>query len=191
MFLVVLCFCEFARSWWLLGTFSQSHASGSHGSIAIVLLYMCGWLRFYVLALGPVPTGVSVSPSGCQALRVTWTHHAPTLPLTLNHYRVRYQPQGSPFRSAITSSEGSYTITGLAPATTYTVVVDAQTQLGYGYFCCTPTVRATTHNGEGSSDACMATTCYMYVASVSHITKLMYSMHVICTVPQKCTSISL
>ena len=49
MFLVVLlCFCEFAWSWWLLGTFSQSHSSGSHGSIAVVLLCMCGWFHFYI-----------------------------------------------------------------------------------------------------------------------------------------------
>ena len=62
-----------------------------------------------------------------------------------------YQPQGGSLQNATTSSEGSYTITDLAPATTYTVAVDAQTQLGYGHFCCTPT--ATTHNGEVPSDA--------------------------------------
>ena len=137
--------------------------------------------NFNVNALGPTPTDVTVSSSGCRSLRVTWTHHAPTPPLTLNHYRVRYWPQSRSLRSATTSSEGSYTITRLAPATTYTVVVDAQTQLGYGSFCCTPTVAATTHNGEASSDAyrgysLLKTACY--IAYVSHVTELVYSMHV-------------
>ena len=94
-----------------------------------------------------------MSPNGCQSLRVTWTHSAPTPPLTLNHYRVRYQAQGGSQQTVTTTSQGSYTLTGLAPATTYTVMVDAQTQLGYGNFCCVPT--ATTDNGEASSDACM------------------------------------
>ena len=114
---------------------------------------MVDFISTHVNALGPTPTAVAVSPSGCQSLRVTWTHHAPTPPLTLNHYRVRYWPQGGSLQIATTSSEGSYTITDLAPATTYNVRVEAQTQLGYGHFCCTPTVTATTHNGEASSDA--------------------------------------
>ena len=84
------------------------------------------------------------------AIQVTWTHHDPTSPLILNHYRVRYQAQGGSQQTATTTSQGSYTLTGLVPATTYTVRVDAQTQLGYGYYCCIPT--ATTHNGEASSD---------------------------------------
>ena len=104
-------------------------------------------------ALGPVPNGVAVSPNGCQSLRVTWTHHAPTPPLSLNHYRVSYQTPGGSAQAVTTTSQGSYTLTGLAPATTYTVRVHAQTQLGYGFLCCEPT--ATTHNGEASSDACM------------------------------------
>ena len=108
-------------------------------------------LCFNINVLGPTPTGVAVSPSGCQSLRVTWTHRAPTPPLTLNHYRVLYKSRGGSFQSATTSSEGSYTITDLAPATTYTVAVDAQTEFGYGNYCCTP--NATTHNGEASSDA--------------------------------------
>ena len=109
----------------------------------------------YILsnALDPIPTGVAVSPNGCQSLQVTWTHRAPTPPLTLNHYRVRYQPQGGSQQTVTTTSQGSYTLTGLAPATTYTVRVGAQTQLGYGYYCCEP--NATTHNGEAYSDACM------------------------------------
>ena len=112
---------------------------------------MCGCLCFHFHALGPTPTGVAVSPSGCRSLRVTWTHRAPTPPLTLIHYRVLYKSHSDSFQSPTNSSEGFYTITGLVPATTYTVAVDAQTQLGYGYYCCTPT--ATTHNGETSSDA--------------------------------------
>ena len=100
-------------------------------------------------AWGPTPTGVAVSPNGCQSLLVTWTHHPPTSPLTLNHYRVSYQPQGGSQQTVTTTSQGSYTLTGLAPATTYTVRVDTQTQLGYGDYCCTPTT--TTHNGEASS----------------------------------------
>ena len=54
-------------------------------------------------------------------------------------------------QAVTTTDQGSYTLTGLAPATTYTVIVDAQTQLGYGFHCCVPT--ATT--GEPSFDACM------------------------------------
>ena len=65
-----------------------------------------------------------------------------------------YWPQDRSFQSATTSSEGSYTITVLAPAATYTVIVDTQTQLGYGFVCCTPTVTVTTHSGK-PSDACM------------------------------------
>ena len=79
----------------------------------------------------------------------------PPASLTLNHYRVRYQAQGGSQQTVTTTSHGSYTLNGLAPATTYTVRVNAQTQLGYGYFCCEPT--ATTHNGEASSDACTVT----------------------------------
>ena len=75
----------------------------------------------------PTPTDVTVSPNGCQSLQVTWTHRAPTSPLTLNHYRVRYQAQGGSQQTVTTTSQGSYTLTGLAPATTYTVRVDAQT----------------------------------------------------------------
>ena len=112
--------------------------------------YMCGCLCFHFHALGPIPTGVTVSPSGCQSLQVNWTHRAPTSPLTLNHYRVLYK-HGVSSQNHTTSSEGFYTITDLAPATTYTVAVEAQTQLGYGFFCCPPT--ATTHNGEESCDA--------------------------------------
>ena len=123
---------------------------GPYGSDVLVVYVQVLQLCFNVNALGPTPTGVTVSPSGCQSLQVTWTHHAPT-PLTLNHYRVLYKSQGGYSQSSTNSSEGSYTITGLAPATTYIVAVDAQTQLGYGYFCCTP--NATTHNGEASSAA--------------------------------------
>ena len=113
-----------------------------------------GWqLVLLSNALGPNPSGVAASPNGCQSLQVTWTHRAPTPPLTLNHYRARYQTQGDFQQTVTTTSQGSYTLTGLAPATTYTVRVGAQTQLGYGYYCCEP--NATTHNGEASSDACM------------------------------------
>ena len=101
-------------------------------------------------ALGPHPSGVAVSPNGCQSLRVTWTHRAPTSPLTLIHYRLRYQAQGGSQQTVTTTSQGSYTLTGLARATTYTVRVDAQTQLGFGFHSLPPT--ATTHNGEASSD---------------------------------------
>ena len=101
-------------------------------------------------ALGPIPLDVAVSPNGCQSLRITWTPLTVTSPLTLIHYRVRYQPQGG---SHQTTDQGSYTLTGLAPATKYTVRVDTQTQLGYGHHCCLPT--ATTDNGEASFDAYM------------------------------------
>ena len=104
-----------------------------------------------VTALGPFPIGVAVSPNGCQSLQVTWTLHAPTPPLTLIYYRVRYQAQGGSYQDAFTPSGSSHTITGLAPATMYTVRVDAQTELGYGFFCCTP--MASTNNGKAPSDA--------------------------------------
>ena len=84
-------------------------------------------------ALGPIPTGVAVSPTGCQSLRVTWTPLTVRPPLTLNHYRVRYQAQGGSQQTVTTTSQGSYTLNDLAPATTYTVRVHAQTQLGYGF----------------------------------------------------------
>ena len=124
------------------------------------MLHLCyarvhGALHLHHNALGPSPKGVAASPNGCQSLRVTWTHRAPTSPLTLNNYRLRYRAQGGSLQTVTTTSQSSYTLTGLAPATTYTVRVDAQTQLGYGYYCCAPT--ATTHNGEASSDACTVT----------------------------------
>ena len=124
--------------------------------VLVVLCCACGVDVFYLHtnALGSIPTDVAVSPNGCQSLLVTWTHRTPTSPLTLNHYRVRYQAQGGSQQTATTTSQGSYTLTGLAPATTYTVRVDAQTQLGYGDFCCEPT--ATTDNGKALTDACMA-----------------------------------
>ena len=151
--------------------------------VFLYCMYMCGWLCFNVNELGPTPTGVAVSPTGCQSLQVNWTHHAPTTPLTLNHYRVRYWPQGgSTLQSATTSSEDSYTITDLAPATMYRVRVRAETQLGNGHFCCTPT--ATTYNGEVSSDACRGHKLLMaacYILYVSHVTELVYSMHVMHT----------
>ena len=103
-------------------------------------------LLLSINALGPFPSNAAVSPNGCQTLRVTWTHRAPTPPLTLVHYRVRYQAQSGSNQDAFTSSESSYTITGLAPATMYTVTVRAQTELGYGGFCCTP--NASTNNGK-------------------------------------------
>ena len=122
-----------------------------------LVLWMCGALHLLdinINALGPNPKDVTVSPNGCQSLQVTWTHRDPTPPLSLNHYRVRYQlAQGGTQQAETTTSQGSYTLTGLAPATTYTVRVHAQTQLGYGFVCCTP--NATTHNGEASSDACI------------------------------------
>ncbi len=120
----------------------------------MVLCWACvhGALHLYNIytnALGPTPTGVRVSPNGCQSLRVTWTHRAPTSPLSLIHYRLRYRAQGGSQQTVTTTSQGSYTLNGLAPATTYTVIVHAQTQLGYGYYCCEPTA---TTNGEASSD---------------------------------------
>ena len=119
----------------------------------VVAIYIW-WLMsctFLPNALGPNPRDVAVSPNGCQYLRVTWTHLTATPPLTLIHYRVRYQAQGGSQQAVTTTSQGSYTLTGLAPATTYTVIVDAQTQLGYGFICCEP--NATTHNGEVTFDA--------------------------------------
>ena len=122
-----------------------------------------------VNALGPIPEGVKVSPNGCQSLRVTWTPRAPTPPLTLIHYQVRYQAQVGSNQNAFTPSGSSYTITGLAPATMYTVIVNAQTELGYGGFCCTP--MASTNNGKSLSAARghMLTPCsYGTVTAAQH-----------------------
>ena len=108
-------------------------------------------LLLTMIALGPIPKDVTVSPNGCQSLRVTWTPQAPTALLTLIHYRVRYQAQGGSNQDAFTPSGSTYTITGLAPATSYTVMVEAQTELGYGGFCCEP--MASTNNGKSPSAA--------------------------------------
>ena len=132
------------------------HAVSPFWVIQMRLMLLCCTLVVEFLsinALGPIPEGVTVSPNGCQSLQVTWTPRAPTPPLTLIHYRVRYRPtQGGFDQDAfIPSSESSYTITGLAPATMYTVEVRAQTELGYGGFCCTPMV--STNNGKVPSAA--------------------------------------
>ena len=119
-------------------------------------------------ALGPIPRDVTVSPNGCQTLRVTWAPLTLTPPLTLIHYRVRYQAQKNSYWNALTSGS-SYTITDLAPATMYTVRVWAQTELGYGAFCCTP--MASTNNGKAPSDAWghMPTPCsYGTVTATQH-----------------------
>ena len=104
-----------------------------------------------MIALGPIPKDVTVSPNGCQSLRVTWTPQAPTPPLTIIQYRVRYLPtQGGSYQDAFTPSGSTYTITGLVHATSYTVTVEAQTELGYGGFCCEPMAST---NGKSPSAA--------------------------------------
>ena len=114
--------------------------------------------NYYVTALGPIPIGVAVSPNGCQSLQVTWTPLTPTPPLTLIHYQVRYRPaQGGSYQDAFTPSGSSYTITGLTPDTMYTVTVQAQTQLGYGFVCCAP--MASTNNGTVRNPLMQAVTC--------------------------------
>ena len=118
--------------------------------VVAIYVWQLTYCTFSSNALGPNPRDVTASANGCQSLQVTWTHSDPTSPLILNHYRVRYQAQDGSQQTVTTTSQGSYTLTDLAPATTYTVRVDAQTQVGYGYYCCEPT--ATTHNGEASSD---------------------------------------
>ena len=62
----------------------------------------------------------------------------------------------------------------------YTVRVEAQTQLGYGFYCCVPT--ATTHNGEASFDACMGSQGDYGTLININVTAvfLVYSMHSIC-----------
>ena len=107
----------------------------------------CMW---FVSALGPVPSDVTVFPAGCQSLRVTWTPQPATPPLTLIHYRVCYRLQGGSDMYQFSSPGNSYTITGLAPATSYSVTVVAQTQLGYGNYCCLAV--ASTENGKTLSD---------------------------------------
>ena len=141
-----------------------------------IMLVMCcacvhGALHLHninINAWGPNPSGVTVSPNGCQSLQVTWTHCAPTPPLILIHYRLRYQTQGGSVQAVTTTSQGSYTLTDLAPATTYKVIVDAQTQLGYGSHCCVPT--AMTHNGEAFSDGCTVTRWLWHLAVYYYVT---------------------
>ena len=119
--------------------------------VVVVVVMCCACVVndiFPTNALGPIPSGVAVPSKGCQSLRVTWTPLTVTPPLTLNHYRVGFQLRGGSVQTVTTTSQDSYTLTGLAPATTYTVRVNAQTQLGYGFVCCFPT--ATTHNGKAS-----------------------------------------
>ena len=127
-------------------------------------------LPLSINTLGPTPRDVAVSPNGCQSLRVTWTLQAPTPPLTLIRYRVRYRPaQGGSNQDAFAPSGSSYTITGLVHATRYTVTVEAQTELGYGGFCCEP--MASTNNGKAPSDAWghMPTPCsYGTVTATQH-----------------------
>ena len=147
--------------------------------VVVVLCCACG-VDFYLQnALGPNSNGVAVSPNGCQSLRVTWTHRAPTPPLTLNHYRVRYWAQGGSLQTVTTTSRGSYTLTGLAPATSCTVRVDAQTQLGYGFASCLPI--ATTHNGKALSDACMGSQVIATPLCIMSLSLLLvYSTHDMC-----------
>lgn len=108
----------------------------------------CMW---FASTLGPVPSNVTVIPAGCQSLRVTWTPQPTTPPLTLIQYQLGYRLQGSGSDMYQISPHGnSYTITGLAPATSYSVTVVAQTQLGYGDYCCM--AEASTENGKTLSD---------------------------------------
>lgn len=107
----------------------------------------CMW---FASALGPVPSAVTVSPAGCQSLRVTWTPQPTTHPLTLIHYQVGYRLQGGSDEYQVSPPGNSSTITGLAPATSYSVTVVAQTQLGYGDYCCLEV--ASTENGKTLSD---------------------------------------
>ena len=162
--------------WLLCVTVAAMHTSsvGLFWVIEMRLVLLCCAcvveLLLPINALGLFPNNVEVSPNGCQTLQVTWTHWAPTPPLTLVHYRVRYwTAQSGSSQDAFTSSESSYTITGLAPATNYTVEVRAQTELGYGGFCCTP--MASTNNGKAPSDAWghMPTLCsYGTVTATQH-----------------------
>ena len=135
----------------------------------VFVLCMCGWILLPVNALGPIPEGVTVSPNGCQSLRVTWTPLTLTPPLTVIQYRVRYQAQGGSNQDTFTPSGSLHTITGLTPDTMYTVTVWVQTELGYGGFCCTP--MASTNNGKAPSDARghMPTPCsYGTVTATQH-----------------------
>ena len=97
--------------------------------------------------VGPYPRDLTVSPTGCQSLRVTWSPRAATPPLTLIQYRVMYQATGgSKTNDFAPSGSSTHTITNLTPATNYSVTVDAQTQIGYGHYCCKRT--PTTDNGK-------------------------------------------
>ena len=147
---------------WLLLCHGSCRASPSRpilsdtGDTGVFVLCMCGY--FYIFRIGPIPRDVAVSPNGCQSLRVTWTPLTPTSPLTIIHYRVRYLPtQGGFYQDAFPSSGSSYTITGLAPGTMYTVTVRAQTELGYGAYCCEP--MASTNNGTVRNPLMQGVTC--------------------------------
>lgn len=120
---------------------------------------------FAYMSLGPVPRNVAVFPAGCQSLRVTWTTQAPTPPLTLIQYLVNFREQGSsdPYQDSTLRPGSSYTITNLTPGTHYSVNVLAQTQLGYGNYCCSAT--ASTYNGKAPSDQrhTVPASCHAYV----------------------------
>ena len=101
--------------------------------------------KFYTV--GPYPRDLTVSSNGCQSLRVTWSPRAATPPLTLIQYCVMYQATGgSEMNDFAPSGSSSHTINNLTPATSYSVVVEAQTQIGYGHYCCMRT--STTDNGN-------------------------------------------
>lgn len=96
--------------------------------------------------IAPIPGNVAVSPVGCQSLQVTWVPRTPISPLTLIQHCVTLQTSGGVPLEQCTTNESPYNITGLKPATNYTVKVRAQTQLGCGQICCSPF--ALTHNGK-------------------------------------------
>ena len=112
--------------------------------------------------VAPITWNVRASPNGCQSLRVTWTPPSITSPLTLIHYRVMYRPQGGSSLSTTTNAQGSYLLTDLVHATTYTVTVEARTQVGYGYYSTPGT--ATTLNGKAST-VCMYVKGHMLFAT--------------------------
>ena len=101
--------------------------------------------------IAPIPRNVTVSPLGCQSLHVTWSPRNPTPPLTLFEHQVSLRTAEKIILHKFSTTENSYNITNLTPATNYSVVVRAQTQLGYGGICCQPLV--STYNGKACTIA--------------------------------------
>jgi hypothetical protein len=92
-----------------------------------------------VLAPPNAPTGLSATPSN-QSLALTWTAPAYVGSTPITGYTVEYTPSGGSASIVNTNSTStSYTLTGLANGTSYTVRVRAINSAGNGTYSSTTT----------------------------------------------------